>query len=101
MVDRIRGGHSDLCVRGHPAGAHRTFDQLLQAGATRSQVANDVLSGAEYADRSVTGWYASLLGRAPDASGLGQFAAVFQASGRPEFVIGVLLASPEFFGRGG
>jgi hypothetical protein len=78
-----------------PAGL-TFFAALLSGGATRSQVAADLLASAEYRTDVVSFSYQSLLGRAADPAGLSAWAGFLAGGGTIEQFTADVVGSPEF-----
>ncbi|HQU41232.1 MAG TPA: TIGR03118 family protein [Pirellulales bacterium] len=89
----------DALQRPIDSGARGFFDQLLNAGVSRQQVAGMVLSSDEYLDDLVQSFYLELLDRPADAAGQGYFANVLQQGGTDQLVIAALAASDEYFAK--
>ncbi|HVA47726.1 MAG TPA: TIGR03118 family protein [Pirellulales bacterium] len=89
----------DALHRPIDSGARGFFDQLLNAGAPRQQVASMVLGSEEYLDDLVQSFYLDLLDRPADAGGQGYFAGLLQDGGTDQLVIAALAASDEYFAK--
>jgi N-acetylneuraminic acid mutarotase len=96
--------YADLFGRGVDSSGLQTFETLLNLGlATHGQIAQMLVTSAEYRTDEVTNLYRVVLGRNPDAGGLATFVTALdqgQTAGQVEVA---LLGSSEFFidsGRG-
>ncbi len=89
--------YCDLLHRTIDPTSLATFEQALAAGATRQQVAQQVLSSTEYRRDLVTGFYLSFLHRVPSLSELGVWIGDLQMGATDEHIVTALLSSQEYF----
>ncbi len=73
-----------------------TFLGLLNAGATRAQVAGSLLNSGEYRAITVTFYFTYLLHRVPDSGGSSTFLGLLNAGGTVEQVISNIVGSNEY-----
>jgi hypothetical protein len=71
----------------------------LAAGATRRQVAEQVVASSEYQRHLAGVDLSTFLGRRPDAVSVDYFASELRSGVRDESVIGQILSSDEFFAK--
>ena len=90
-----------LDVLGRPidAVAEALYNQQLTGGATRTDVALDVLTSLEARQDLVGSLYGRFLHRSADAAGLLTFAVLLGNGGTDEDVIASLAGSSEYFGK--
>jgi RHS repeat-associated protein len=81
-----------------PAG-RAGFDQALNTGTTRTQVAAVIFASAEYEQDLVAALYQKFLHRAADPGGLSAFVSALQNGAHDEDVIADLVGSAEYFDR--
>jgi hypothetical protein len=74
---------------------------LINQGASRTEVAHDILTSLESENREVAGLSAQFLGQAPDASTLSVLVHQFQTNGHRSDVLASILASQAYFNRQG
>jgi hypothetical protein len=90
--------HAYQMILGRPAdGAGlAAFVALLSGGASRAQVAAELLGSTEYRSDVVSFCFQSLLGRAPDAAGLAAQVVFLVSGGTIEQFIANVVGSSEF-----
>ncbi len=76
-----------------------SFENELAAGASRTQVADQIFASSEYLKDEVNNLYERLLNRAADPGGLSAFVQLLQDGGRDEAVIAALAVSAEYFAK--
>jgi hypothetical protein len=81
------------------ASGQATFGQALNAGFSRTQVAQVIFSSPEYFTHLVNGFYQQYLHRAADANGSAGAVSALLSGIRDEQIIAVLVGSDEYFGR--
>jgi len=91
--------YRDALNRTVDSSGRSTFNQALNHGTTRDQVALAIFSSDEFRQDLVQGFYQRFLGRSADSGGLSTFMGVLQRGGRDEEVISGMVGSPEYFGR--
>ena len=79
-----------------PAGLNY-WENQLNAGVSRTTVADEVLATPEAKNEKVTNFFNDLLGRAPDANGLNYWSDQLQAGVPEAQVVGGMLGSNEYF----
>ncbi len=79
-----------------PSGS-QTYSSQLASGASRTYVAQEILSSNEYRTDLVTGYYTTYLRRGPDPSGLNVFVTQLSNGARDEDVIAQILGSDEYY----
>jgi hypothetical protein len=89
--------YQDALGRAIDPSGKTTFEQSLSLGASRTQVAAQILASGEYDQDLVNGYYERFLKRPADSSGSTTFVGQLQAGGRDEGVIASLIGSHEFF----
>ena len=87
----------DALGRGADPAARAFFAQELSAGATRRQVAAQILSSDEYRQDLVNDAYIQFLGRSADAAALDRFTAGLGGGMCEQQLIEQIAASDEFF----
>ena len=87
----------DELGRGADPAARAFFEQELSAGATRRQVAAQILSSDEYRQDLVNDAYIQFLGRSADAAALDRFTAGLGGGMSEQQLIEQIAASDEFF----
>jgi hypothetical protein len=73
--------------------------QALAAGATRQQVAAQILASEEYQLQLASAWLSKLLSRPADPAGVEHFSAELRAGIADSRAIEEILTSDEFFAR--
>jgi hypothetical protein len=89
----------DVLGRGIDPSGLANWTQQLNAGVSRTAVANSILLSAEANTRLVEGFYLQYLGRPSDPSGLQGFVGQLTAGVSEESVIQQIVTSDEFFNR--
>jgi uncharacterized repeat protein (TIGR02543 family) len=89
--------YQDLLGRMPSAAEQAQWDAAFGAGATRSQVALQVLHSAEYRARLIRSWFQAYLNRAPTDAELAAYLARFAAGETDEQLQASILGSPEYF----
>jgi Domain of unknown function (DUF4214) len=86
---------------GRPVDANglNYWEHQLDAGASRTTVADDVLASPEADNVKVASFYTDVLDRLPDAAGLNYWSAQLQAGVPETKVLAGILGSNEFYGR--
>jgi uncharacterized protein GlcG (DUF336 family) len=88
--------YQDVLGRAIDPVGQAVFRQELASGTSRTQVASQILSSAEYQQLLVSGYYQDFLHRVPDPGGLAAFAALLQQGTRDENIVARLLSSEEY-----
>jgi hypothetical protein len=88
--------YESLLDRAAEPAALAFWSQLLDGGASRASVADQIEAGNEYRQDEVESLYQHYLGRAADAGGLAYFTAKLAAGGTVEKVAAALAGSTEF-----
>src|SRR5439155_5410378 len=88
--------YQDALRRQVDASGQASFTQLLQAGASRIDVALSVLNSLESHQDLVAGFYQQFLHRAADPAGLTVYVSALQGGARAEQVVAAILASTEY-----
>jgi uncharacterized protein (TIGR03118 family) len=106
---QVRGGgtnngflaalYQDALNRNIDPSGQASFGMILANGASRQQVAADILSSPEFFQDTVKGFYLNLLHRAADAGGLNGFANALAGGATDQQVIAAIAASDEFFAK--
>jgi uncharacterized repeat protein (TIGR02543 family) len=91
--------YQDLLGRAPTAAEQAAWDTLFGMGATREQVALQVLQSVEFRTRLIQGWFQAYLGRAPTAVELNFYLGRFAAGATDEEIQAAILGSDEFFGK--
>ena len=81
-----------------PAGL-ATFTGQLATGAARSDVAEELLTSAEYRSDLIASYYQTYLGRPADSGGIATFLAQFAQGASSDAVQADLLSSGEFYAK--
>ena len=89
--------YGDLLNRGGDMTGSTAFQQALATGATRPQIATDLLASPEYQQDLVRALYLHFLRRPADPTGANGFGAALQAGARDELVAASIAASDEYF----
>ena len=87
----------DVLGRAIDPSSQAAFEKELSAGATRTQVAEQIFGSSEYLHDEVNSLYEHLLNRAADPAGLAGFVQILQNGSRDESVIAALVSSAEYF----
>jgi len=92
-----------LDVLGRPAAQAETdyWVGRLQAGVTRSAIAESIINGRERRSAVIDDYYEKILGRNVDPAGLEYWLNVWTATGGPEIVRASLIGSGEYFQKAG
>ncbi len=93
----LNAAFNDLLGRPADASAQAVFLPALQAGATRVNVALQILLSDEYRGRLVSGYYTQLLGRTPGAEEVAVWVNALQQGATDEGVLGAIASSPEYY----
>jgi hypothetical protein len=98
----LQGLYNDVLGRsGDNAAELGGWLSLLRAGAGRSTIAAAIAGSAEADTHIVSGLYERLLGRAPDAPGLGYFVHLLQTGSHVTDVVNQIVSSQEYFNHQG
>jgi hypothetical protein len=89
--------YQDLLNRPVDAAGLATFTGQLATGTTRSAVAEELLTSAEYRSDLIASYYQAYLGRPADAGGISTFLAQFTQGASNDAVQAALLGSGEFY----
>ncbi len=89
--------YCDLLLRAPSPGEEGPFLTALAGSTTRTQVAQALLSSAEYRDDLVRGWYLRFLRRAGSATDRSLFDTSLADGATDEQVIGAIVGSDEYF----
>jgi hypothetical protein len=73
-----------------------TFDQMLNSGVSRAQVAAAIFTSTEFEQDLVGKLYLKFLRRPVDSNGLNTSVSLLQSGGRDEQLIAALVSSPEY-----
>jgi hypothetical protein len=105
---QVRGGgtndgfltalYADALGRSVDAGSRTAFDNVLNGGGSRQQVATAIFGSLEFMQDLVHSFYQKFLHRAADSTGLSAAVSVLQGGGRDEQVILDIVSSPEYAG---
>jgi hypothetical protein len=88
--------YSDLLGRS-TSPSERAFDLAQLSGESRSTFALGILSGTEYDQRLVSGYYPRFLHRAADSASITFYVGQLQHGARDEQVISQVVGSPEYY----
>ena len=91
--------YRDVLGRPIDPAAEVAFSHALAAGATRVNVALDVLTSVEARQDLIGSLYEQLLHRPVDAAGLQMFSALLASGGTDEDVMAAIVGSDEYFGN--
>jgi Domain of unknown function (DUF4214) len=97
----ICAAYEDLFHRVPDAGGLSTYAGLLAKGASRAEVAHDLVTSAEYRADLVNGYYEAYLGRPADAAGLATYLGQLEHGASDQAVQAALLGSAEFYAKAG
>ncbi len=92
----VAGLYRDLLGRQGAPSELQIWVNQLQAGATRTQVAQGIMHSTEYLSTEVEGYYETFLGRAGDSGGVAGWVSDLQAGATEQQVILGFLTSTEF-----
>jgi List-Bact-rpt repeat protein/uncharacterized protein DUF4214 len=90
--------YQDLLGRAPSAAEQAQIDSALANGATRAQIALQVLHSAEYRTRLIRAWFQAYLDRAPTDAELAAYLARFAAGETDEQLQASILGSTEYVG---
>ena len=93
--------YQDLLGRPPSAAEQAQWDAAFGTGATRQQVALQVLKSTEFRTRLIKGWFQAYLGRQPTDAELNFYLAHFAAGETDEIIQAEILGSTEFVGQVG
>jgi hypothetical protein len=93
--------YEDLLGRSPDPSAQATWSAALEGGASRAEVARDILASAEYRHDLVAGYYQAYLGRAADPAGLAYWTGQLNSGASNQSVLAGLLGSAEYYSRTG
>jgi subtilisin-like proprotein convertase family protein len=91
----------DLLDRPADSIALATLIETIRSGASRAQIAQSVLSSAEYRRGLIQNFYQRFLGRSVDEEGLGILLNSFQNGATDEQIIAAIVGSAEYFAAHG
>ena len=91
--------YQDLLGRSPSSAEQAQWDAAFGAGATRQQVALQVLKSTEFRTRLLKGWFQAYLGRQPTDVELNFYLSHFAAGETDEMIQAEILGSTEFVGR--
>ncbi|HVX11910.1 MAG TPA: Ig-like domain repeat protein [Pirellulales bacterium] len=91
--------YESLLGRSADSGATAAITAELTAGASRTTVASQVMSGTEYLQDVVESFYQRYLGRVADTPSLNYNVARLSSGGTQETVIAGILSSQEYYDR--
>ena len=91
--------YQDLLGRSPSSAEQAQWDAAFGAGATREQVAMQVLKSTEFRTRLLKGWFQAYLGRQPTDVELNFYLSHFAAGETDEMIQAEILGSTEFVGR--
>jgi Domain of unknown function (DUF4214) len=89
--------YQDLLGRAPTAGEQAQWDTAFGAGATRAQVALQVLHSTEFRTRLIQSWFQAYLGRAPTQVELNFYLGQLAGGATDEQIQAAILGSQEFF----
>jgi hypothetical protein len=89
--------YGDLLGRTPDSSDLAYWDTQLANGASRSAVAYDIVTSAEYRNDLISGYYQAFLGRGVDAAGLWYWMTQLNAGASDQSVIAGILGSGEFY----
>jgi trimeric autotransporter adhesin len=89
--------YQDLLNRPADAAGLAAFTGQLAAGTTRSAVAEELLTSAEYRSDLINSYYQAYLGRPADGGGISTFLGQFSQGASNDAVQAELLGSAEFY----
>jgi len=95
--DFVAALYQDLLDRPVDAAGLTTFTGQLATGTTRSAVAEELLTSAEYRSDLVASYYQAYLGRPADDGGISTFLGQFAQGAPDDAVQAALLGSAEFY----
>jgi hypothetical protein len=93
--------YQDLLGRSPTAAEQAQWDTAFGTGATRAQVALQVLHSVEFRTRLINSWFQAYLGRAPTSVELNFYLGQFSAGATDEQIQAAILGSQEFVGKVG
>ena len=93
--------YQDLLGRSPSSAEQAQWDAAFGAGATREQVAMQVLKSTEFRTRLLKGWFQAYLGRQPTDVELNFYLSHFAAGETDEMIQAEILGSTEFVGQVG
>ena len=88
--------YPDLLGRSISFSERAVDDAALSGGESRTNLVSSLVSGTEYDQHVVNGWYPQFLHRAADTFGRNYYVNEMQAGQRDEQVISQLIGSPEY-----
>jgi uncharacterized repeat protein (TIGR02543 family) len=91
--------YQDLLGRAPTSAEQAQFGTAFANGATRAQIALQVLRSAEYRTRLIRGWFQAYLDRAPTDAELAAYLARFAAGETDEQLQASILGSQEYFDK--
>ncbi len=99
--DFLCTAYSDLLGRVPDSSDLAYWDAQLAGGASRSAVAYDIVTSAEYRSDLISGYYQAFLGRGVDTAGLWYWLTQLNAGASDQSVIAGILGSAEFYTESG